>query len=92
MISQAGGITPQDIPVSSGRAGSLQGGTIGKTLLLRAKAEEAFVKADCAVKLPKLQNTVARACPSNNHLRLPSLDPWRCCGEPVFDMLAGLVL
>ena len=33
----------------------------GQSLLLRTKAEEAFVKADAAIKLSKLKNTVARA-------------------------------
>ena len=33
----------------------------GRTLLLRAKAEESYVKADSAIKLSKLKNTVAKA-------------------------------
>ncbi|OLQ07002.1 putative ribosome biogenesis protein RLP24 [Symbiodinium microadriaticum] len=33
----------------------------GRSLLLRTKAEEAFVKADSAIKLSKLKNTVSKA-------------------------------
>ena len=33
----------------------------GRTLLLRAKAEESYVKADSAIKLSKLGNTVVEA-------------------------------
>ena len=34
---------------------------LGRTLLLRAKAEESYIKADSAIKLSKLKNTVAKA-------------------------------
>ena len=48
----------------------------GQSLLLRTKAEEAFVKADAAIKLSKLKNTVARATG-----RISRKGHWQCSGE-----------